>query len=369
MELSHVYKVSEDFLGFKTGSSAKKVPGILVPSSSVGKMRYVFFGVGTPLPSGPTAMAVWILQNVPGSRTDFVYTLLYPSPAPPIAQRKCHTVTLVANDTAILYGGSSHVASKSSPTGTVEKTDPNPWCYSLQIHAWKKSNVTASSFPSPRTQHIAFQYNSTTIVVHGGLVRKEFRDRAVADLWMFVIDDAERCRGRWHNLAAHVKTGKLPKQYGHSVTPAENGVFLYGGEFQSPSVITFLAVHSPTEVVVQPIPISPSIPNRWDHSLSYFSNDLILLGGMHKIGRTQMEADWALLMSVQTNETSSVVTWTKFFEVKIWSHTVLGDMIFGGFRLPVNDIFKVSILNTTGLCPFGHGRDRHNACHPCAIGY
>ncbi|XP_065186388.1 uncharacterized protein LOC135817183 [Sycon ciliatum] len=369
MELSHVYKVSEDFLGFKTGSSAKKVPGILVPSSSVGKMRYVFFGVGTPLPSGPTAMAVWILQNVPGSRTDFVYTLLYPSPAPSIPRRKCHTVTLVGNDTAILYGGRQQVANRFSPTGAVKKTDPNPWCYSLQMHAWKKGNVTASSFPPPRTQHIAFQYNSTTIVVHGGLVSKEFRDLAVRDLWMFVLDDAERCQGRWHNLTAHVKTGKLPKQYGHSVTRAENGVFLYGGEFQSPSILTFLAVHSPSQVVVQPIPISPSIPNRWDHSLSYFSNDLILLGGMHRICGTPTEAEWALLMSVQTNETSTVVTWTKFFDVEILSHTVLRDKIFGGFRITVNDTEQVSILNTTGLCPIGHARDRHNACHPCAIGY
>ncbi|XP_065186338.1 uncharacterized protein LOC135817139 [Sycon ciliatum] len=370
MELARIY-VSEHFLGFKTVSSAKKVPGILVPSSSVGKMRYVFFGVGTLSLqlSSRTAMAVWILHNVPGSRTDFVYTLFYPRPAPPIPQRKCHTVTLVANDTAILYGGSSLVAHKLSPIGTVDKTDPNPWCYSLQMHAWIKGNVTASRFPPPRTQHIAFQYNSTTIVVHGGLVSKGFRNYALGDLWMFVLDDAERCRGRWHNLTAHVKTGKLPIQHGHSVTPAENGVFLYGGEFQSPSILTFLAVLSPSQVVVQPIPISPSIPNRWDHSLSYFSNDLILLGGMHEIGGTQTEAEWALLMSVQTNETSTVVTWTKFFKARIWSHAVLGDKIFGGLRFPVNDIFKVIILNTTGLCPIGHARDRRNACHPCAIGY
>ena len=362
MEPVEIY-VSVSFLGLAR-SFAKKVPGVLVPPSSSGRLRYVFFGAGTTMPSSESTMAVWILENVPGSRTNFIYTLLYPSPAPSIPRRNCHTVTLVGNDTAILYGGYSPVASKFSHTGTVDKTDPNPWCYSLQMHAWKKGNVTAYSFPSPRTQHIAFQYNSTTIVVHGGLVSKEFRNWAVGDLWMFVLDDAERCQGRWHNLTAHVKTGKLPIQYGHSVTPADNGVFLYGGEFQSFSVITFLAVHSPTEVVVQPIPISPSIPNRWDHSLSYFSNDLILLGGRHGIGGTQTQAEWALLMSVQTNETSTVVTWTKFFKVKIWSHTVIGDMVFG-----VNGVFKVNILNTTGLCPIGHARDRHNACHPCAIGY
>ena len=186
MEPVETYDVSVHFLGLAR-SFANKVPGVLVPPSSSDRLRYVFFGAGTPITSNESAMAIWILQNVPGSRTNFVYTLLYPSPAPPIPQRNCHTVTLVGNDTAILYGGSSHVAVRFSPTGTVEKTDPNPWCYSLQMHAWKKGNVTAYSFPSPRAQHIAFQYNSTTIVVHGGLVSKGFTIYALGDLWMFVL--------------------------------------------------------------------------------------------------------------------------------------------------------------------------------------
>ncbi|XP_065186327.1 uncharacterized protein LOC135817129 [Sycon ciliatum] len=366
-------QIPQHFPGFAT-ASAISTPAILVPTGTVRSRTYVFFGSpgNTALFS---AMPTWILETRSGT-TGFRYTVFHPRPGPDIPQRIGHTVTLMTNSTAILYGGSNvHV-----PSLRVEK-DPYPWCFNLQQHFWTKATFTTGNVPTARKQHVSFRYNATAMIIHGGVQIYQpddlgFEPRILGELWVFIVDDEDQCQGRWHNLTAHVKKGHLPRQYSHTATPTDGGVILYGGAYPTspvlrPSVLTFLCIRSLSEVLVHDILISPSIPTRIGHSLSYFNSDLILLGGEQHEGRGPRvtTAKWALLISFRTNVTSTVATWTRFFQSIISGHTVLGDTVFGGDVINPRELSHFSILNTTGLCPIGHERDQNNTCHPCAIGY
>ena len=365
----------QHFPGFAT-TSAATTPAILVPTSTVRTRTYMYVFFGSP---GNTAlfsaMPTWILE-IRSGMTGFRYTLFHPRPGPDIPQRISHTVTLMTNSTAILYGGS-----RLDMSSFRVEMDPYPWCFNLQQHFWTKATFTTGNVPTARERHVSFRYNATAMIIHGGVQIDQpdglvLQDRILGELWVFIVDDEDQCQGRWHNLTAHVKKGHLPRQHSHTVTHTDGGVILYGGAYPTspvlrPSVLTFLCIRSPSEVLVHDILISPSIPLRWGHSLSYFNSDLILLGGEHYEGRDgrMTTAKWALLISFRTNVTSTVATWTRFFQSIISDHIVLGDTVFGGDVINAREPSHFSILNTTGLCPIGHERDHNNTCHPCAIGY
>ena len=378
-------QIPQYFPGFASTSAATP-PAILVPTGTVRTRTYVFFGSpgNTVLFS---AMSLWILETQSGTTVYLKpvgsrYTLFHPRPGPDIPQRTGHTVTLMTNSTAIMYGGSG----VDVPSFRV-RMDPYPWCFNLQQHFWTKATFTTGNVPTPRDKHVSFRYNATAMIIHGGEQIDPPDDlstllRILGDLWVFIVDDEDQCQGRWHNLTAHVKKGHLPIQHSHTVTLTDGGVILYGGVIQyggayptspvlRPSVLTFLCIRSLSEVLVHDILISPSIPLRWGHSLSYFNSDLILLGGKQYEGRSRRmtTAKWALLISLRTNVTSTVATWTRFFRSIISYHIVLGDTVFGGNVINARELSHFSILNTTGLCPIGHERDHNNTCNPCAIGY
>eukprot|EP00117_Sycon_ciliatum_P004029 scpid46298/ scgid8566/ len=358
----HDLGFAKGFPGFK-GSSRREVAALQQPMTSSENREYVFFGVGglSRRESRPirdfiaennASMPVWILRysnpRRSGTLSSFEYTLLYPKPGPKDPLRHYASVTFVTNNTAVLYGGYIRSSARSA------EPDPNPTCFNLQRHFWTRADIAAGVVPSLRREHVSFRHNSSVMVVHGGIAPW---DDVLGDLWMLVMDDEPRCKVRWHNLTPHVKKGRLPQNFGHSATHTDNAVILYGGRKPSPSKLTFVRIQSSTWVSVSDILISPSIPNRYYHSLSFFNADLILLGGSQADGdRNQPQADWALLMSFKRAGTSMIATSTRFFKADIVSQLVFGDMVLSGYGTHSNVMLEshFSILNTTGLCPIGH---------------
>ncbi|XP_065174990.1 uncharacterized protein LOC135804937 [Sycon ciliatum] len=373
----HKVEITTKFPGFTFAGTKTTSPAIKVPiGSKPGEVQYVFFGADSSLvlqikflhersPEYTFVMPVWMLRASTGNNnlSPFYYTLLYPKPGPAHPHRMYHSITLVTANTAIMYGG-------YDPSERI--IDPFPWCFNVRRHFWTKASITRGTIPPTRGQHVSFRYNASAVVVHGGKGLSVHWDRAVlGDLWMFVLDDEDRCQGRWHNLTDHINKGQLPIQYGHTATPTDRGaVILYGGRMPGPSQLTLITIQSPSEVFIHDIAFSPSIPNRYHHSLSFSDTDLILMGGeeINSDGRKLANVDWALLIYFKTRSTVTVATWTRFFKTDIGAHTAVGSMMFGG--TDDNRIEKhFSILDTTGLCPVGHERGFNNTCRPCPIEY
>ncbi|XP_065187367.1 uncharacterized protein LOC135817991 [Sycon ciliatum] len=347
--------------------------GILLAPRTKDTQTALFFGATTSSPvetvdshtflkfvrSPRFTMPVWILNSERGNLPypyRFVYTLLYPSPGPDCPIRQYHTVTLVTNKTAILYGGCP-----------LPKDDPKPWCFNTNKHFWVEANITSGIVPSPRRQHVSFRHNRSAMVIHGGKGRK-YMNRSLGDLWMFIMEDEDQCKGRWHNLTGYVKKGHLPIQYGHSATPSDRGVLLFGGGMPSDSKLVLVDIRSTVDITVHDVPITPEIPNRFGHSLSFVNNDLILLGGIQTHGKIQSIANCALLITITSNGSQEVATSNKFFKMRIWEHSVLGRMVIGGHTTKWYRRSQVLILNTSNLCPVGLERDEKSQCQPCPIG-
>ncbi|XP_065187973.1 uncharacterized protein LOC135818510 [Sycon ciliatum] len=385
---------SYKFPGFIDGSSPFRTAAVKAPVSSTeeSEFMYVFFGRNSVFmedgqdsyyasqPAYSFPMAMWILRAYSSTQLhlglgQFEYTLFYPKPGPVNPRRQYHTVSLITNTTVVMYGGYE----TRSDGKVVGDMDPYPWCFNLKQHFWVEATVPTRTTPPPRGEHISFRYNSTAMVVHGGLdpVSSDVA-LALGDLWMFIMDDEDLCTGRWHNLTAHVMKGSLPSQYGHTATVTEYGVLLFGGFPSVPSLsrLTFVDIRSASNVVVHDIPSSPSIPSRWAHSLAFANDkDLVLLGGANKrFHMYSRDADWALLLQFTTTGTLTVATWTPFFKERITHHIVLDDMVFGGMvdGLCNNDgrgVRHFIQLNTATLCPRGYERDQNNACRACSLGY
>ncbi|XP_065192252.1 uncharacterized protein LOC135823317 [Sycon ciliatum] len=305
-------------------------------------------------------MPVWILRSSQGKNpysTGFYYTLLYPSPGPDCPRRYYHTVTLVTNKTAILYGGSP-----------ITNCSKNPWCFNINEHFWVKANITSGIVPSLRSQHVSFRYNRSAMVIHGGRT-DNYINHTLGDLWMFVITDEDQCKGHWYDLTGYVQKGHLPIQYGHSITPTDHGVLLFGGRMPSDSKLILVDIRSTIEITVRDIPIIPEIPNRYSHRLSVVKNDLILTGG--SITGEKMHdhlAKWALLINIKNNGSQVVASSNKFFKIRIGNHFVLGNLVIGVATVKSCWKSQVLFLSTSNLCPVGLGRDEKSQCQPCPIG-
>ncbi|XP_065191827.1 uncharacterized protein LOC135822915 isoform X2 [Sycon ciliatum] len=310
-------------------------------------------------------MPVWILrctrtESFYSPQFKYMYTILYPSPGPRHPRRHFHTVTLVTNKTAILYGGfRSKIA---------EDADPKPWCFNVHEHFWVEANITSGKVPSPRRQHVSFRHNRSAMVIHGG--RGKISSHALGDLWMFVITDEDQCKGGWYDLTGYVKKGHLPIQYGHSVTPTDHGVLLFGGKIPSDSKLVLVEIRPTSEITIRDIPILPEIPNRYSHSLSFVNSDLIMIGGRQTGGTIRgVPNTWSLLIAIRSNGSHEVATWNKFFKMRIWNHFVLGDMVIGGSgQQAAGWESKFHLLNTYNMCPIGLERGEKSQCQPCPIG-
>ena len=295
-------------------------------------------------------MAVWQL-NI----RDFVHILLlnYPVPGPLQRDLGGHTATLLTTDTVVLYGGFTSNMDDMSGDNS-ESKEFNPWCFKLSSLTWQEAKLPSQqqSVPVMRSHHVAFRHNETSFVIYGGLSTSY---RPLADVWIFVFTNLSSCAGGWSELTHQLVGSKLPPRMFHSATVYDEGfTIFYGGEasnfsLDEPLLLpeyanadydgSLAVLHlSPSlqRAAVYYIPIKPIISPRTRHSLTFYTNqDLLLLGGKNS-NRTESGPlpQQALLLRIKKEDGKFLTKARPFFNFSVAKHHVVASTLFSGNPFP-----------------------------------
>ena len=389
LPITEIHRQSSSFGAFPGSSSCYCPEPVPLAPSPVGKRVFLIAGGSCESPSNDVALSSWTnrrLWTIELSEDRAVYTeqsstqlliLLEPEAAVGF------TVTQVSDDIAIVLGGLSELYTHSTYFAHCVRKDRSS--FHREVLTARLDSVVERAF------HVAFRHNSSSLIVQGGLLQSEKTHMILCDIWIVSFFrkrnsgfEVQQCL----NLTDRVHGKSLPCVYGHTYTEYQGIGLIYGGFCQLSSthnqqdlrcgqaeIYTIFIFADAGAVIVDRIPIEPSIPQRALHSLTiYTANSLLLLGGVDGIlNTTQIPAIdrdtfWkksALTTSIliQLNMSTrlsvrraSAVTFFPHLPTR-GAHVINGSFILSGL-IPglVGGKSSLGKLDPEKHCPLGYGR-------------
>ena len=166
------------------------------------------------------------------------------------------------------------------PNGTTSNL--SVWCFTIGTSHWTRGATDNVPSPPPKSRSASFKYNSTSIVVYGGLDQNLHYQ---GDIWMFVFSTLDTCSGSWHYIS-NASYPPLPSWFTVSTLDIDSHIIIFGGspsEVQASSPILELEISSLNTYTWRSIPL-PEILNGTLHYTAYISlvrwnsNSLLLYG-------------------------------------------------------------------------------------------
>ena len=306
-------------------------------------------------------MPVWILNIETASGIGYYTKRQFPS-GPRASDRVGHTVISLSPSVCVMYGGKSYQRSSAFPF---------VHCFYTQSFIWISRNPGGRVKPCVVANHIAFKHNSTAFIVHGGICASG----VIGELWLFTFSNLTSCTGSWTNISDRVVGGVLPRLFSHTAVKSDNFVVLFGGkwgwsEFANNSLILLHVVDDVSKVQMTLLPVLPSLIPRYHHSLSFHTNNsLLVLGGRGYFDHEYITTAQLISLEMANSTHVSRATTAKFFSHgRLSYHHVVNGLVFSGLsQSPSRDSLFLAI--PPGKCPRGYGKTFSSAdCSPCPVG-
>ena len=241
-------------------------------------------------------------------------------------------------------------------------------CYHTRLNYWIQNLPTSKDQPCPVYENVAFRHNDSSFIIHGG----KCLGRPSNQIWIFSFTNITTCTGYWLHITQRVIGGVSPAIYGHTATVSDTFAILFGGkgDFASNSLIVLETATDASVVTLTTVPVLPSLPSRFGHSLSWYSkNSLLLLGGMHSQYPNSAKLTKSSIITLNTSSLTNAGAINFFVHKPISHHKVTDNVVFSGYRANGCNINAVLIFSTL-LCPLGYGKPKiSDDCHPCPVGF